>query len=98
MNQSRNIDIAADHPAYAGHFPNFPVLPGALLLDAVLRIIAAERGSPMQAWQIASAKFLGAVRPGDTLRLEFGDTARQPLRFNVFAGERKVVSGVLHER
>jgi 3-hydroxyacyl-[acyl-carrier-protein] dehydratase len=98
MIQSRTIHIAADHPAYAGHFPNFPVLPGALLLDAALRIIAADRGTALQGWQIASAKFLGVVRPGDALRIEFDAAARQPLRFNVLAGERKVVSGVMHER
>jgi 3-hydroxyacyl-[acyl-carrier-protein] dehydratase len=98
MNQSRTIQIAADHPAYAGHFPNFPVLPGALLLDAVLQIIAADHGGELQGWRIASAKFLGAVRPGDALRVEFGAAAQQPIRFNVLAGERKVVSGVVHER
>lgn len=98
MKQSRTLDIAADHPAYAGHFPNFPVLPGALLLDAVLRIVAADRGSALREWQIASAKFLGAVRPGDALRVEFEGAAQQPIRFNVLAGERKVVSGILHER
>jgi 3-hydroxyacyl-[acyl-carrier-protein] dehydratase len=98
MNQSRTIHIAKDHPAYAGHFPNFPVLPGALLLDAVLRIIAADRGGTLQGWQIASAKFLGAVRPGDALRVEFDAAAQRPIRFNVLAGERKVVSGVMHER
>jgi 3-hydroxyacyl-[acyl-carrier-protein] dehydratase len=98
MNQSRTIHIAADHPAYAGHFPNFPLLPGALLLDAVLRIIAADRGSALQGWQIASAKFLGPVRPGDALRVEFDGAAHQPIRFNVLTGERKVVSGVMRER
>ena len=98
MNQSRTLHIAADHPAYAGHFPHFPVLPGALLLDAVLRIVAADRGIPLQGWRIASAKFLGAVRPGDALRVEFDGAAQQPVRFNVLAGERKVVSGVMHER
>jgi 3-hydroxymyristoyl/3-hydroxydecanoyl-(acyl carrier protein) dehydratase len=98
MNLSKTIQLAADHPAYAGHFPNFPVLPGAVLLDEVLQVIAAERGIDLNGWQIASAKFLGVVRPGDALRIEFDAGAADAIRFSVFATERKVIGGVLHER
>ncbi len=33
-----SLEISADHPAFAGHFPNFPVLPGAVLLDEALKV------------------------------------------------------------
>jgi 3-hydroxyacyl-[acyl-carrier-protein] dehydratase len=95
MNLSRSIEVAADHAAYAGHFPNFPVLPGAMLLDAAVRIIAEERGIDLRRWQIASAKFLGAVRPGDALRVEIDADTPEIIRFTIFAAERKVVSGML---
>jgi 3-hydroxyacyl-[acyl-carrier-protein] dehydratase len=98
MTQSKDITIAADHPVYAGHFPNFPVLPGAVLLDEVLRAIAGERGGDLNVWQIASAKFLGAVRPGDALHVEFDAQTPGAIRFSVLAAGRKVVSGVLNER
>jgi 3-hydroxymyristoyl/3-hydroxydecanoyl-(acyl carrier protein) dehydratase len=98
MTRSKDITIAADHPAYAGHFPNFPVLPGAVLLDEVLRAIAGERGGNLNVWRIASAKFLGAVRPGDALRIEFDAQAGGAISFSVLAAGRKVVSGVLNER
>lgn len=98
MIQSKDITIAADHPAYDGHFPNFPVLPGAVLLDEVLSAIADERGGKLNVWQIASAKFLGTVRPGDALRVEFDAQAAGAISFSVLAAGRKVVSGVLNER
>jgi 3-hydroxyacyl-[acyl-carrier-protein] dehydratase len=98
MTQYKDITIAVDHPAYAGHFPNFPVLPGAVLLDEVLRAIAGERGGHLNVWQIASAKFLGAVRPGDALRVEFDAQTAGAISFSVLAAGRKVVSGVLNER
>jgi 3-hydroxyacyl-[acyl-carrier-protein] dehydratase len=97
MIESKDITIAADHPAYAGHFPNFPVLPGAVLLDEVLRAIAGERGGDLNVWQIAAAKFLGAVRPGDALRVEFEAQTAGAISFSVLAAGRKVVSGVLNE-
>jgi 3-hydroxyacyl-[acyl-carrier-protein] dehydratase len=95
MNVSRAIEIAADHAAYPGHFPKFPVLPGAVLIDAALRIIAGETGIDLRGRQIESAKFLGAVRPGDALHMEFDAKALHSIRFNIFAAERKVVSGTL---
>ena len=64
-----------DHPTAAGHFPGNPIIPGALLLELVLRAAAPEGTA-----EIRAAKFLHPVRPGDRIQirwrlLESGDTA-----------------------
>jgi len=89
------LDIAADHPAFAGHFPQFPVLPGAFLLDETLHIIAHARGLDLTQWQIASAKFLGAIRPGDSLCLQHDAATDGAVRFTIRVSNRTLVSGVL---
>jgi 3-hydroxyacyl-[acyl-carrier-protein] dehydratase len=90
------IEIPRDHPSFAGHFPKFPVLPGAVLLDSALQVILRERGIDLTQWQIASVKFLGAVRPGDALRLEHIVAGTSGLiRFTVRVGDRTVASGSL---
>lgn len=90
-----SIGVPVDHPAFAGHFPQFPVLPGAVLLDEVLQVIQRERRIDLVHWQIASAKFLSAVRPGDVLRLEHDAAKSGLIRFTVRAANRTVASGVL---
>ena len=61
-------------PAFDGHFPGAPVLPGAYLLALVLREI--ERHGALAArvadreLQVQQVKFLAPVRPGDTLRMQ----------------------------
>src|ERR1700733_12590802 len=84
------IDISVEHPSFAGHFPEFPVLPGAALLDEVLQIIQRQRNVDLTLWQIASAKFLDAVRPGDALRLEHEAPKSGLIRFTILAPHRAI--------
>ena len=89
------IAVPTDHPAFAGHFPKVPVLPGAVLLDQVLATIESQRGIDLTQWRIASAKFLGPVRPGDALHLEHEVSKDGSIRFTLSAANRKVASGSL---
>jgi 3-hydroxyacyl-[acyl-carrier-protein] dehydratase len=68
------IEIGADHPAFSGHFPGRPVLPGVALLAEVLEAVAAD---PVLAMAVGAAprlgvvKFLSPVAPGASLVLAF---------------------------
>jgi 3-hydroxymyristoyl/3-hydroxydecanoyl-(acyl carrier protein) dehydratase len=89
------IEIPPDHAAYSGHFPGRPILPGALLLDEAVRIIECARALDLLKWQIASAKFLEFVRPGDPLSLEHEAPVNGLIRFTIRAANRPVVTGTL---
>ena len=89
------IEVPRNHPSFAGHFPRFPVLPGAVLLDEALHVIQRERGIDLTQWQIAAAKFLDVVRPGDVLRLEHVACSGGLIRFTVHVAHRTVASGSL---
>jgi len=70
---SRRVAIALDHPAFAGHFPGRPMLPGVALLAEAMEAAASE---PALAKAIGAAplltvvKFLAPVAPGATLEVE----------------------------
>jgi 3-hydroxymyristoyl/3-hydroxydecanoyl-(acyl carrier protein) dehydratase len=87
--------VAADHPAYAGHFPGQPILPGVVLLDEALFALAAALGLPAAAARIQSAKFLSPVRPGESLQLDYAANSAGAFRFELKASGRAVASGVL---
>jgi 3-hydroxyacyl-[acyl-carrier-protein] dehydratase len=90
------IEVPKDHPSFDGHFPKFPVLPGAALLDAALQVIHRERGIDLTQWQIASVKFLDAVRPGDALGLEHvAASDGAVIRFTIRVADRTVAKGSL---
>ena len=89
------LEIAADHPAFAGHFPGLPLFPGAALLDAVLWEIARSRSLDLRQWLVASVKFLDIVGPGTTLTLEHTTPDETSMRFAVRNAHGTVASGVL---
>ena len=68
-----HFHVAADHPAFAGHFPGQPVLPGVALLSFVMRALQAQPGLQARlgpAPQIAQVKFLSPVLPGTDLQVQ----------------------------
>jgi 3-hydroxyacyl-[acyl-carrier-protein] dehydratase len=89
------LHIPADHPAFAGHFPGQPLLPGVSLLAEVLEAVLADpllAAAVGTAPRIASAKFLAPVRPGAQLVLHLQHTGRA-LRFELREGERIAAVG-----
>ena len=87
------LAIAADHPAFVGHFPGSPVVPGVVLLDEAMSVIAAATGLAHN--RIAWAKFLRPVRPGQALIVRYDIEARGAIRFEITAGSDKVATGRL---
>ena len=90
------MHIALDHPAFAGHFPGQPLLPGVLLLAHVLEAALADpalAGRIGTAPRLSNAKFLSPVRPGDRIEMSFDATSNLRLGFEVRCGERLAASG-----
>jgi 3-hydroxymyristoyl/3-hydroxydecanoyl-(acyl carrier protein) dehydratase len=90
--------VPRDHPAFEGHFPGEPVLPGVVLLAEALALIEADTGIAADGWTLESGKFHGVVGPG--ARLEFVHRAHggNGRRFEVREEGRLVASGVLARR
>lgn len=69
--------VSFNEPFFAGHFPGEPVMPGALIVEALAQTGAVamlgkeeNRGKTAYFASINSAKFKRKVVPGDVLILE----------------------------
>lgn len=87
------VVIAPDHPAFAGHFPENPVVPGVVLLDAALHAIRSASAATDAACRIGAAKFLRPVRPGETIVIRHDEATDGTVRFDIMAGADRVATG-----
>jgi 3-hydroxyacyl-[acyl-carrier-protein] dehydratase len=71
-------NVTANEPFFTGHFPDFPVMPGVLIVEAmaqtagvlVLKSIPDRDSKLVLLVSIDGAKFRRPVVPGDQLRIE----------------------------
>ncbi|MBZ5536027.1 MAG: 3-hydroxyacyl-ACP dehydratase FabZ [Acidobacteriia bacterium] len=71
-------NVTINEPFFAGHFPQAPVMPGVLILEAIAQVGAVlvlkdmpDRNHKLVYFvAIESAKFRRPVLPGDQLRIE----------------------------
>lgn len=71
-------NVTANEPFFSGHFPEFPVMPGVLIVEAMAQVAGVlvlrqmeDRDSKLVFLaSIEEAKFRRPVLPGDQLRIE----------------------------
>jgi len=71
-------NVTINEPFFAGHFPNFPIMPGVLIVEAIAQAGGAlllteipDRDNKLMVFTgIDRAKFRRPVVPGDQLRIE----------------------------
>ncbi|MFD2117020.1 3-hydroxyacyl-ACP dehydratase FabZ [Paenibacillus yanchengensis] len=70
-------NVTMNEPYFVGHFPDYPVMPGVLIVEALAQVgsvamllIEANKGKLGFFAGIDGVRFRGQVKPGDTLILE----------------------------
>lgn len=90
-----SFSVAPDHPALPGHFPGRPIVPGVLLLDAVIRAVAARDAPLPPPDRLLRAKFLAPVLPGQEVALELGERREGRVAFTGRVAGAVVLRGEL---
>ncbi len=86
------FSVPHSHPALQGHFPDRPIVPAVLILEAVLTAAGQQR--PDQITRVAQAKFTSVLLPDQTCLITLTPSAKG-LRFTCKADSRTVATGLL---
>jgi beta-hydroxyacyl-ACP dehydratase FabZ len=78
-------NVTVNEPFFVGHFPDFPVMPGVLVIEAmaqvagvlVLKSLGGRNQKLVLLATVEEAKFRRPVVPGDQLRIEMTVTRRK---------------------
>ena len=97
-------NVTFNEPFFTGHFPDFPVMPGVLIVEAMAQTAGVQVLSTMPDRHkklvllvaIENARFRRPVRPGDTLRMEMAVIKRKA-SVAKFAGKATVDGQVVAE-
>lgn len=97
-------NVTANEPFFTGHFPDYPVMPGVLIVEAmaqvagvlVLKQMEDRKSKLVLLAGVDGAKFRKPVRPGDQLRMEMR-VLRQRASMVKVAGTASVDGAVVAE-
>ena len=69
-------NVTVNEPFFQGHFPEYPIMPGVLIVEAMAQVgavamlsVEENKGKIGVFAGIDKVKFKREVRPGDTLRM-----------------------------
>jgi 3-hydroxyacyl-[acyl-carrier-protein] dehydratase len=100
-------NVTINEPFFAGHFPNLPIMPGVLIVEAVAQAGGAllltevrDRANKLMVFTgIEKARFRRPVIPGDQLRIEVdvkawrGDAVR--MQGTAFVEDKRVAEAIV---
>ncbi|MES9830770.1 MAG: hypothetical protein ABW139_00870 [Candidatus Thiodiazotropha sp. DIVDIV] len=85
--------VAADHPCLAGHFPGNPIVPGTLILERVIELLA-QRHPEQRVSEIVNVKFMQPLMPGQSFELSAEEKGNL-INFECLVEEITIVTGKL---
>jgi 3-hydroxymyristoyl/3-hydroxydecanoyl-(acyl carrier protein) dehydratase len=93
MDESAVVEftIPTDHPVLQDHFKDHPIVPGALILDAVIRGL---KDQGLRATKVPEIKFKATLSGGTPARIHYTPSTRG-LRFRVDASGLEIATGIL---
>jgi 3-hydroxymyristoyl/3-hydroxydecanoyl-(acyl carrier protein) dehydratase len=91
---SITVAVPLDHPALEGHFPGRPIVPGVVLLDAIVRAARASFAvGRLEA--VTAAKFTRPVAGGASIALQLRRTAPARIAYEARLDGDLVAAGYL---
>ena len=86
-----SIRISSSHASLSGHFPENPIVPGAVILDEIISRL--EKGGEFDPHLpvLESAKFVRPLCPGETVDLRITQLTDSSVRIEGFVDDMLII-------
>lgn len=84
--------ISKTHPSLAGHFPNNPIVPGAVILDEVINEIN-DKWPGKKVYKIKTVKFVKPLQAGQVVMLTINEISKAVMKFSCTYSNDVIVTG-----
>ena len=95
MVHERVLSIGHDHPALAGHFPGYPVVPGVVLLNEVIETLRRGSAASLAVIGLPMVKFSSPLRPGEIVSIRVDEEGAGRATFSCQVDARLIASGAI---
>jgi len=90
---SFSIQISSNHASLLDHFPGNPIVPGSVILDAIISQLKTFKEVEPHLPVLEFVKFLRPLRPEDTLDLRISQLKDSSVRFEGFVKDMPFIAG-----
>ncbi|MBR6588386.1 MAG: hypothetical protein IKK82_13320 [Kiritimatiellae bacterium] len=90
------LRFSSDEPFFKGHYPDFPVTPGVMLIDRAVTAAKSMLGGDFVLKGIKKVKFSNPVFPGETVSLKVESRGKGEMSYSFSKDGRQCASGILY--
>lgn len=90
MRKVCKVDLS--HPSLAGHFPDQPIVPAAVLIEKILEFLREELPD-FKCCEMSKLKFVAPIYPEDEIQIDVHDAGEGFCSVKVKSNDQKCFSG-----
>jgi 3-hydroxyacyl-[acyl-carrier-protein] dehydratase len=69
------LRLPSEDPVFAGHYPDYPVLPASLVVELCCAVLNTYKAIDplLDGWRLTTSRITGAIRPGDLVTVHVAE-------------------------
>jgi len=78
------VQVNADHKIYQGHFPEYPITPGACLLQMTQELLSIVKGRKMHLQSVTNLKFVAVHTPDQPIMVDYKALGNEKYQVTIY--------------
>lgn len=90
----QTFTIKSNHPCLAGHFPNNPIVPGAVIIDEVVQNIQSQKPN-IHSLELVNVKFIQPLKSDTKVQIVWKTKDHNLWQFSCITDDLVITRGLI---